>query len=37
MNAGIEKGIVKVRYDDSRVTIDELRGAIEEASYTVTT
>ena len=35
-NADFEKGIVEVRYDDGRVTTDELRGAIEEAGYTVT-
>ncbi|MDQ3923150.1 MAG: cation transporter [Actinomycetota bacterium] len=34
-NADFEKGIVEVRYD-YRVTTDELRGAIEEAGYTVT-
>ncbi len=34
-NADFEKGIVEVRYDDGRVTTDELRGAIEEAGYTV--
>ncbi len=34
--ADFEKGIVEVRYDDSRATTDELRGAIEEAGYTVT-
>ncbi len=34
-NADFEKGIVEVRYD-GRVTTDELRGAIEEAGYTVT-
>ncbi|MDQ4001922.1 MAG: hypothetical protein M3283_13190 [Actinomycetota bacterium] len=36
LNADFEKGIVEVRYDDSRVTTDELRGAVEEAGYTVT-
>ena len=35
-NADFEKGIVEVRYDEGRVTTDELRGAIEEAGYTVT-
>ena len=35
-NADITEGIVEVRYDDGRVTTDELRGAIEEAGYTVT-
>ena len=36
LNADSEKGIVEVRYDDGRVTTDKLRGAIEEAGYTVT-
>ena len=36
LNADFEKGIVELRYDDSRVTTDELRGTIEEAGYTVT-
>lgn len=35
-NAEFEKGIVEVRYDENRVTTDELKGAIEEAGYTVT-
>ena len=35
-NADFEEGTVEVRYDDGRVTTDELRGAIEEAGYTVT-
>ncbi len=35
-NADFEEGVVEVRYDDGRVTTDELRGAIEEAGYTVT-
>jgi len=34
-NADFEKGIVEVRYDEDRVAIDNLRGAIEEAGYTV--
>jgi copper chaperone CopZ len=35
-NADSEEGVVEVRYDDGRVTTDELRGAIEGAGYTVT-
>ncbi len=35
-NADFEKGIVEVRYDEDRVTADDLRGAIEEAGYSVT-
>jgi copper chaperone len=35
-NADFEEGKVEVRYDDDRVTTDELRGAIEGAGYTVT-
>lgn len=35
-NADFEKGIVEVRYDEDRVTTDELKGAIEEAGYSVT-
>jgi copper chaperone len=35
-NADFEKGIVEVRYDEDRVTTDELRDAIEEAGYFVT-
>jgi copper chaperone CopZ len=35
-NADFEEGVVEVRYDDGRVTTDELRGAIEGAGYTVT-
>ena len=34
-NADFEKGIVEVRYDEDRVAIDNLRGAIEEAGYNV--
>ncbi len=34
-NADFEKGIVEVRYDEDLVAIDNLRGAIEEAGYTV--
>ena len=35
-NADFEKGTVEVRYDEYRVTIEELEGAIEEAGYSVT-
>jgi copper chaperone len=35
-NADLEKGTVEVRYDEGRVTTEELKGAIEEAGYTVT-
>jgi copper chaperone len=35
-NADFEKGTVEVRYDEDRVTTEELEGAIEEAGYSVT-
>jgi copper chaperone len=35
-NADFEKGIVEVRYDEDLVAADDLRGAIEEAGYSVT-
>ena len=35
-NADFEKGIVEVRYDEDRVTTDDLKGAIEEAGYSAT-
>ncbi len=35
-NADFEKGIVEVRYAEDRVAADDLRGAIEEAGYSVT-
>jgi copper chaperone len=35
-NADLEKGTVEVSYDEGRVTTEELKGAIEEAGYTVT-
>jgi copper chaperone len=35
-NADFEKGTVEVRYDEDRVTPEELEGAIEEAGYSVT-
>jgi copper chaperone len=34
-NADFEKGIVEVRYDEDRVTTEDLQGAIEEAGYSV--
>ncbi len=35
-NADFEKGVVEVRYEEDRVTIEELEGAIEDAGYAVT-
>ena len=34
-NADFETGIVAVSYDEGRVGVDELKGAIEEAGYEV--
>ena len=34
-NADIAKGTVKVSYDEGSVTIEDLKGTIEEAGYTV--
>lgn len=34
-NADLEKGTVEVRYDAGEVTDDDLRGAVEEAGYSV--
>jgi copper chaperone len=34
-NADVEKGTVEVRYDESRVSNEQLIKAIEEAGYTV--
>ena len=34
-NADVEKGTVEVSYDEGKVTTEQLRGAIEEAGYTV--
>ena len=34
-NADIEKGTIEVTYDESRVGLVQLKGAIEEAGYTV--
>jgi copper chaperone len=33
--ADVEKGIVEVSYDESRVSTEQLKDAIEEAGYTV--
>jgi copper chaperone len=35
--ANVEKGTVEVRYDEARVTAEDLEAAIEEAGYTVAT
>ncbi len=34
-NADFERGTVEVTYDESKVSVEELEGAIEEAGYTV--
>jgi copper chaperone len=34
-SADVEKGIVEVHYDESRVGTGQLKGAIEDAGYTV--
>ena len=34
-NADVDKGTVAVRYDESRVSVGDLRGAIEDAGYAV--
>jgi len=34
-NADVEKGAVEVTYDEGTVTTEDLKGAIEEAGYTV--
>ncbi len=34
-DADFERGIVRVRYDEGRVTAQELEAAVEEAGYTV--
>ena len=34
-NADIERGTVKVSYDEATVSTGDLEGAIEEAGYTV--
>ncbi len=35
-NADFEKGTVEVSYDEGRVSEEQLKGAIEDAGYTVT-
>jgi copper chaperone len=35
-NADVERGTVEVSYDEGTVTTEDLKGAIEEAGYTVT-
>jgi copper chaperone len=35
VNADLEKGTVKVSYDDGTVSTENLKEAIEEAGYTV--
>ena len=35
-NADLEKGIVEVSYDEGWVTTEQLKGAIEDAGYIVT-
>lgn len=34
-SADVEKGIVEVHYDEVRITTEDLKGAIEEAGYTL--
>ena len=34
-DADVGKGTVEVSYDEARVTAEDLKGAIEEAGYTV--
>jgi copper chaperone len=34
-NADVEKGTVEVTYDEGTVATEDLKGAIEEAGYTV--
>jgi copper chaperone len=34
-NADLERGIVEVSYDEGKVTTEDLKGAIEEAGYTI--
>lgn len=36
-NADPEAGTVEVRYDGTQVTTDDLKGAVEEAGYSVAT
>jgi copper chaperone len=34
-NADFERGTVEVAYDEARVTTEDIRGAVEEAGYTL--
>jgi len=34
-NANFERGIVEVRYDESSVTTEDIRNAVEVAGYTL--
>ncbi len=34
-NADVERGTVEVSYDEGKVSTEQLKGAIEEAGYTV--
>ena len=34
-SADVENGTVAVRYDEGKVSTEDLKGAIEEAGYTV--
>lgn len=34
-NADLERGTVEVAYDEARVTTEDIRGAVEEAGYTL--
>jgi copper chaperone len=34
-NADPGRGTVEVRYDEEKVTVEDLRGAVEEAGYAV--
>ncbi len=36
-NANLEQGTVEVSYDEGRVSEEQLKGAIEDAGYAVTT
>jgi copper chaperone len=35
-NADFERGAVEVRYDEGRVTMEDLEAAVEHAGYSVT-
>ena len=35
-NADFERGTVEVRYDEGRVTVEDLEAAVEEAGYSAT-